>query len=547
MRMDWMDVCTLLGGLGLFLFGIKMMSEGLERAAGKGIQRLLNTWTGSRVMAVFAGLGITAVIQSSGTTTVMVVGFVNAGLLSLGQAIGMIMGANIGATVTSLLLSLPLNLGYLFTAIGMFLILIGRRDRVRRAGSILMGLGILFIGMNTITLGLAPLKSIGGVRLLFDGISSPYFGVLAGIALAALLQSGTAAIGILQLLAFQGLISLDGAIFLLIGMNIGSCISALAVSAGSSHTARRAAVVHLLFNVIGAFIFMALALTLPLSGFFASLAPGGVRLQVALFHVAFNLGTALVLLPLSRVLEKLAWLLVRGVDEQREDTRLVNFDPRLLATPSVAMRQLFKEVTRMGELAKRNFKAAMHCFLEEDLSAVRQVQDTEEVLDFLNQEVATYLVEVRTLDLGEKDVHIAGSLFHVINDLERIGDHSINILEAAQKRVAEQVKFSLRAGQELNDLYARVAHMVDQALHIFADRITDPDILAGIENEEQAVDDLTAALRNHHVERLKNRKCSARSGMLYLDMLIDLERVADHANNIAAAVNPPHGDSVWIQ
>jgi phosphate:Na+ symporter len=545
--MDWLNVCTLLGGLGLFLFGIKMMGEGLERAGGRGIQRLLGTWTGSRFMAMLAGLGITAVIQSSGTTTVMVVGFVNAGLLSLGQAVGVIMGANIGATVTSLLLSLPLNLGYVFAAVGILVILAGRRDRVRRAGNILMGLGILFIGMNTMSQSLDTLNNIEAVRLLFSGISNPYFGVLAGIALAALLQSGTAAIGLLQLLAFQGLIPLTGAIFLLIGMNIGSCITALTVSAGSSHTAKRAAVVHLLFNVIGACIFMVLALLLPLPGFFASLAPGSVRLQIALFHVAFNLGAALVLLPLARVLEKLAWLLVRGVDEQREDTRLANFDPRLLATPSVAMSQLFKEVMRMGELAKRNFMTAMRCFLEEDLSAARQVQDTEDVLDFLNQEVATYLVEVRALDLGEKDVHIAGSLFHVINDLERIGDHSINILEAAQKRVSEQIKFSMRAGQELNDLYARVAHMVDQALHIFADRITDPDILAGIENEEQAVDDLTAALRNHHVERLKNRKCSARSGMLYLDMLIDLERVADHANNIAAAVNPPHGDSVWIQ
>lgn len=545
--MGWLDVCTLLGGLGLFLFGIKMMGEGLERAAGKGLQRLLNALTSNRFLAMIVGLGVTAVIQSSSATTVMVVGFVNAGLLSLGQAVGVIMGANIGTTVTSLLLSVRIDFGVIFASIGMVLIFAGRREKIRQAGNVLMGLGILFIGMNTMSTAMVPLREWDAFKTLMVGFSNPVLGVLVGAGITAIIQSSSASVGILQVLADQGLIGMNGAIYILFGQNIGTCVTALIASAGTNHTAKRAAVVHLLFNVIGTAIFMTLALTLPLAGWVASLAPDNIRLQIALTHVFFNVGTTMILLPLARVLEKLAWVFVRGVDEPREAMRLSHFDSRLLATPPIAVSQLFKEVNRMGELSIRNFKTSMRCFLDGDLVGARQVNDTEDVLDYLNQEITTYLVEVKALDLDDHDLHLAGSLFHVINDLERIGDHSVNILEIAQKRAEEKVKFSAKAEQELADMYLRVVHMVDQSLHIFSNQLTDPDILAGIENEEQAVDDLTAALRDHHVERLKNRKCSARNGMLYLDMLTNLERIADHANNIAGSVDKPHGASIWIQ
>jgi len=545
--MGWLDVFTLFGGLGLFLFGMKMMGEGLERAAGKGLQRLLNALTSNRFLAVLVGLGVTAVIQSSSATTVMVVGFVNAGLLSLGQAIGVIMGANIGTTVTALLLSVKLDFGVIFASIGMILIFAGRKDKIRQTGNVLMGLGILFIGMNTMSAAMVPLRDWEAFRVLMAGLRNPILGVLVGAGITAIIQSSSASVGILQVLADQGLIGMNGAIFILFGQNIGTCVTALIASTGTNHTAKRAAVVHLLFNVIGTVIFITLALMLPVANWVTALAPNNIRLQIALTHVAFNVGTTIILLPLAKVLEKLSWVIVRGVDEPREAMRLTHFDSRLLATPPIAVSQLFKEVVRMGELAERNFKTAMRCFLDEDLTAARQVNDTEDVMDFLNQEITTYLVDVKALDLDERDIHLVGSLFHVINDLERIGDHSINILEAAAKRAEEKVKFSVKAEQELSDMYARVAHMVDQSLNIFSHQLSDPDILAGIENEEQAVDDLTTALRNHHVERLKNRKCSARNGMLYLDMLTNLERIADHANNIAGSVDRPHGASVWIQ
>ena len=545
--MGWMDVCTLFGGLGLFLFGMKMMGEGLERAAGKGLQRLLNALTSNRLLAVLVGIGVTAVIQSSSATTVMVVGFVNAGLLSLGQAIGVIMGANIGTTVTSLMLSVKLDFGVIFASIGMVLIFAGRKEKIRQTGNILMGLGILFIGMNTMSAAMVPLRDWEPIHVLMTSFSNPVLGVLVGAGITAIIQSSSASVGILQVLAGQGLIGMDGAIFILFGQNIGTCVTALIASAGTSHTAKRAAVVHLLFNVLGTALFITLALLLPVAGWVTALAPNNIRLQIALTHVAFNIGTTIVLLPLAKVLERLSWVVVRGVDEPREAMRMTHFDVRLLATPPIAVSQLFKEVCRMGELADRNFKAAMRCFLDEDLTVIRQVNDTEDVLDYLNQEITTNLVEVKALDLDDRDLHLVGTLFHVINDLERIGDHSINILEAAQKRVEEKVKFSAKAEQELADMHLRISHMVDQSLHIFCNQLTDPDILAGVENEEQAVDDLTAALREHHVERLKNRKCSARNGMLYLDMLTNLERIADHATNIAGSVDKPHGASVWIQ
>ncbi len=545
--MGWLDVFALFGGLGLFLYGMKMMGEGLERAAGKGLQRLLNALTRNRLLAVLVGVSITAVIQSSSATTVMVVGFVNAGLLALGQAIGVIMGANIGTTVTALLLSVKLDFGVIFASVGMVLIFAGRREKIRQTGNVLMGLGILFIGMNTMSAAMVPLREWDAFKTLMTGFSNPILGVLVGAGITAIIQSSSASVGILQALAAQGLIGMDGAIFILFGQNIGTCVTALIASAGTNHTAKRAAVVHLLFNMIGTAIFLTLALTLPVADWVTSFAPGNIRLQIALIHIVFNIGTTLILLPLANILEKLSWVFVRGVDEPREAMRMNHFDSRLLATPPIAVSQLFKEVVRMGELAGRNFKAAMRCFLDGDLTYAKQVNDTEDVLDYLNQEITTYLVEVKSLDLDDRDQHLVGSLFHVINDLERIGDHSVNILEAAQKRTEEKIKFSSKAEQELADMHARVSHMVDQALHIFSHQLTDPDILAGIENEEQAVDDLTNALRDHHVERLKNRKCSARNGMIYLDMLTNLERIADHADNIAESVDKPHGASVWIQ
>lgn len=545
--MDWMDVCTLFGGLGLFLFGMKLMGEGLERAAGSGLQRLLNKLTSNRLLAVLVGIGVTAVIQSSSATTVMVVGFVNAGLLSLAQAVGVIMGANIGTTVTSLMLSIKLDFGVIFASIGMMFVFFARKERIRQVGNVLMGLGILFVGMETMTTAMKPLREWEAFRTLMSGVSNPFLGVLVGAAITAIIQSSSASVGILQALADQGLVTLNGGIFILFGQNIGTCITALLASTGTTHTARRAAIVHLLFNILGSAIFIGIALAVPFADWIKTLSPDNVRLQIAFTHVVFNIGTTVILLPLAKGLEKMAWLFVRGTDPQREARRMNHFDPRLLATPPIAVSQLFKEVERMGELANRNFKLAMRCFLDADISAERQVQDTEEVLDYLNQEITTYLVEIKALDLGERDVHLVGSLFHVINDLERIGDHSINILEAAQKRVEDKIKFSSKAEQELADMNGRVSHMLDQALNVFNHQLTDEDILASIENEEQAVDDWTAALRDHHVERLKNRKCSARNGMLYLDMLTNLERIADHANNIASSVDVRTGTSVWIQ
>lgn len=544
--MNWMDVFALAGGLGLFLFGMKLMGEGLEKAAGNRLKRVLELVTSNRLLAVLAGVLITAVIQSSSATTVMVVGFVNAGLLSLTQAVGVIMGANIGTTVTSLMLSVKLNFGVIFACLGMLFMFLPRRETLRQIGAVLMGLGILFVGMDTMSGAMVPLREWEGFRSLMTGISNPLLGVLIGAGITAILQSSSASVGILQALAAQGLISLEGAIFILFGQNIGTCVTALLASAGTSHTARRAAMVHLLFNVIGTVAFVALAILLPVADWIAALAPDNLRLQVAFTHVFFNLGTTLLLFPAAKLLEKAACLMVPGEDPVREPMSLLHFDPRLLNTPSIAAAQIFREVERMSELANRTFLGAMQCFAQWDDHLAEEIVANEEVIDYLNQEITTCLVEVKATELTEQDGRMIGSLFHVVNDLERIGDHSTNIMECAQYRSQEKVKFSQKAEQELADLSQRVEQMMAQALHIFSRQLNDPDVLARVETAEETVDTLTNALRAHHVERLKNKKCSAKNGMVYLDMLTNLERIADHADNIATSVDKVTVMNGWI-
>ena len=543
--MSWLDGFALLGGLGLFLFGMKVMGEGLEKAAGARLKRLLEIVTGNRLLAILAGVAITAVIQSSSATTVMVVGFVNAGLLSLGQATGVIMGANVGTTVTSLMLSVKLNFGVIFAAAGMILMFLTKKEGPRQAGQILMGLGVLFVGMDTMTQAMEPLKHWEGFRMLMAGVSNPLLGVLIGAATTAILQSSSASVGILQALAAQGLVSLDGAIFILFGQNIGTCVTALLASTGANHTARRAAVVHLLFNMAGTVVFVALAIALPAAEWIFALAPDNLRLQVALTHVLFNLGTTLLLLPGARLLEKAACLLVPGEDRVPEPKTLRYFDRRLLSTPTIAADQILKEAQRMGEIAGQSFRQAMGCFAGWDEEAALQVNRNEEVIDYLNQEITTCLVEVKGLDLGEQDGRMIGSLFHVVNDFERIGDHATNILECAALRSRQKVKFTQKAEQELEDLGRRVEQMLDQSMYIFARQMDDPDVLRRVEAAEEAVDAMTQALRSHHVERLKNKKCSAKNGMLYLDMLMNLERIADHANNIAGSVDKVTPMGAW--
>ena len=530
-------VFSLLGGLGLFLFGIKAMGDGLEQAAGPKMKRLLEVLTKNKLMAVLVGALVTGVIQSSSATTVMVVGFVNAGLIELSRAIGVIMGANIGTTVTSLMLSVELDFAIIFTAVGAICQLAGSRSSFKLFGQITMGLGILFIGMETMTDAMRPLRDWPVFVNLMATATNPVVGVLVGAAVTALLQSSSASVGILQALASSGVVSLEAALFILFGQNIGTCVTALMACVGTSRTAKRTAVVHLLFNVLGTLIFVVVALALPFADWIRMLAGDNLRLQIAYSHVAFNVTTTIILLPLSAILEKLAWLVVRGEDPKPEIMQLQHFDPLLFSTPPVAVQQLFREVQRMADLVIGNYEFAMQYYFAPKDLPLEDFENREEVIDFLNDKITENLIEVEGLSLNARDTHLVGSLFHVVNDLERIGDHSTNIVEIGQTRKKEEITFSNKAEREIEELSGLVTQMLQKSLHIVKKQITDAEILGEVFVLESQVDDLSEALADHHVDRVKNKKCTPKNGMLYLDMLNNLERIADHADNLAASVD----------
>lgn len=541
--MEVMTVFSLLGGLGLFLFGIKTMGDGLEQAAGSKMKRLLEALTRNKFTAVLVGLLVTAVIQSSSATTVMVVGFVNAGLLSLSKAIGVIMGANIGTTVTSLMLSVKLNFGILFTAVGAICQLAGNRSSFKLLGQIMMGLGILFVGMDAMTAAMEPLRDWQGFRDMMELAKNPLVGVLVGAGVTALLQSSSASVGILQALAATGAISLQASLFILFGQNIGTCVTALLASVGANRTAKRAAVVHLLFNVIGAALFIVLALVLPLASWIETLAGANLRLQIAFAHIIFNVVTTLLLLPISGLLEKLAYLVVRGEDKQQEPMRLEYFDARLFSTPPVAVQQLFREVQRMADIVAVNYRFAMQYYFAPKDLAVDEFDNREQVIDYLNAEITQNLIELKGLNLRADDIRLVGSLFHVVNDLERIGDHSMNIVEIGSARKKEKLRFSGKAEREIEELSGIVTSMLDKSIHIVKRQITDVEIIGEVIELESQVDKLCEALADHHVDRVKNKKCTPRNGMLYLDMLNNLERIADHADNLASSVESDHREN----
>ncbi|MBR6570167.1 MAG: Na/Pi cotransporter family protein [Clostridia bacterium] len=539
--MNAMMILSLFAGLGMFLFGIKQMGDGLEQAAGPKMKRLLEVLTKNKLMAVLVGALVTGVIQSSSATTVMVVGFVNAGLLELSRAIGVIMGANIGTTFTSLMLSVELNFGMIFTAVGAVCLLAGNRSSFKLLGQITMGLGILFVGMDTMTEAMRPLRDWETFRTMMATATNPVVGVLVGAVITALLQSSSASVGILQALAGSGSISLEASLFILFGQNIGTCVTAMMASVGTSNTAKRTAVVHLLFNVLGTIMFVIIALALPLADWIRALAGDNLRLQIACSHIIFNITTTLVLLPLSTVLEKLAYMVVRGQDPVKEPMRLKYFDTLLFSTPPVAVQQLFREVQRMAKLVLTNYQFSMKYYFAPKTLELDEFTNREDVIDYLNEQITQHLITVEGLQLSPADTKLVGSLFHVVNDLERIGDHSENIVEIGTTRKEDKISFSAKAEHEIEDLANRVTMMLEKSIHIVDKQITDPEIINEVEVLESQVDDLSVSLADHHVDRIKNKKCTPKNGMLYLDMLNNLERIADHADNLATSVS--HNES----
>lgn len=540
--MSAMNILMLAGGLGLFLYGMTMMGEGLELAAGSRLRKMLEALTTNRFLAVLVGTAVTGVIQSSSATTVMVVGFVNAGLMNLSQAVGVIMGANIGTTVTSQLIALKMtNIAPIAVFIGVGIMMFSKRKNTRHVGQIIAGLGILFMGMNIMGESLAPLKESKAFAEFMVMFKNPLFGILAGALFTGVIQSSSASIGILQALAMQGLIGLDGAIYILLGQNIGTCVTALLSSIGTSVTARRAAIIHLMFNVIGTVIFGTIIMILPIVNWVTALAPNNTVAQIANTHTLFNVLTTLMLFPAANLLVKLSCKIVPGKEVVQEEMHTKFIDDRILTTPPIAVAQVIKEVDRMGSLARKNFSLAMKCFFmkndKDTALLMKEVASNEKVINLLNREITNYLVKIYSLELNDHDYKTIGRLFHTVSDIERIGDHAENIIEYAQQRFDEKLPFSDIAFAELQEMTVRVEGIIDQAIAMFHTDNHDPEVFSMVMEAEQGIDERTRELRNKHVDRLTQGDCNAVSGMIFIDLLTNMERAADHAVNIAQAVN----------
>lgn len=531
------NILSMAGGLGLFLFGIRTMGDGLENAAGAKLKRMLEVLTGNRFLAVLVGFVVTAIIQSSTATTVMVVGFVNAGMMSLAQAVGVIMGANIGTTVTSLLIALNFSsVAAAAVLVGVILMLASKKTVVKNLGAIFTGFGLLFLGIDMMSDSMAPLRESAGFMNFIVTVSEsplrPLFGIILGIVMTAVLQSSSASVGVLQTLAMQGLVPLKFSVFVLFGQNIGTCLTALFSTVGAKKNSKRAAVIHLLFNLIGTGIFILIALLTPYVEWIEKLSPDPMA-QIAISHIVFNIVSTVVMFPFAKVLVKLSCLLVPGKDNSESEMHCKFIDDRLLNTPPFAVMQVSKEVARMAKLARDNFETSAHALINRSDKDLDKVMENEEIINYLNHHITSYLVKLNALDITDSDSDYIARVFHAINDIERVGDHAINLAEAAQHNIGEGLKFSDPAREELNQLCGSVVTLLERSMAAFDNQSLSDNEAKELSDLEEHIDDLTLECQDSHIFRLNRKECNTEAGMLYLNTITDFERVGDHAINIA--------------
>ncbi len=531
------NILSMAGGLGLFLFGIRTMGDGLENAAGAKLKRMLEVLTGNRFLAVLVGFVVTAIIQSSTATTVMVVGFVNAGMMSLAQAVGVIMGANIGTTVTSLLIALNFSsVAAAAVLVGVILMLASKKTVVKNLGAIFTGFGLLFLGIDMMSDSMAPLRDSAGFMNFIVTVSEsplrPLFGIILGIVMTAVLQSSSASVGVLQTLAMQGLVPLKFSVFVLFGQNIGTCLTALFSTVGAKKNSKRAAVIHLLFNVIGTGIFILIALLTPYVEWIEKLSPDPMA-QIAISHIVFNIVSTVIMFPFAKALVKLSCLLVPGKDDSESEMHCKFIDDRLLNTPPFAVMQVSKEVARMAKLARDNFETSAHALINRSDKDLDKVMENEEVINYLNHHITSYLVKLNALDITDSDSDYIARVFHAINDIERVGDHAINLAEAAQHNIGEGLKFSDPAREELNQLCGSVVTLLERSMAAFDNQSLSDNEAKELSDLEEHIDDLTLECQDSHIFRLNRKECNTEAGMLYLNTITDFERVGDHAINIA--------------
>lgn len=531
------NILSMAGGLGLFLFGIRTMGDGLENAAGAKLKRMLEVLTGNRFLAVLVGFVVTAIIQSSTATTVMVVGFVNAGMMTLAQAVGVIMGANIGTTVTSLLIALNFSsVAAASVLVGVILMLASKKTLVKNLGSIFTGFGLLFLGIDLMSDSMAPLRESAGFMNFIVAVSDsplrPLFGILLGIVMTAVLQSSSASVGVLQTLAMQGLVPLKFSVFVLFGQNIGTCLTALFSTVGAKKNSKRAAVIHLLFNLLGTGMFILIALLTPYIEWIEKISSDPMA-QIAISHIVFNVVSTVVLFPFAKLLVKLSCLIVPGKDDSESEMHCRFIDDRLLNTPPFAVMQVGKEVARMAKLARDNFETSAYALINRSDKDLNKVMEKEEVINYLNHHITSYLVKLNALDITDSDSDYIARVFHAINDIERVGDHATNLAEAAERNIGDGLTFSDAARDELNQLCGSVITLLDRSIEAFDRQSLGDGEAKELSDLEEHIDDLTLECQDSHIFRLNRKECNTETGMLYLNTITDFERVGDHAINIA--------------
>ncbi|MCD7735815.1 MAG: Na/Pi cotransporter family protein [Lachnospiraceae bacterium] len=527
------NIISLLGSLGLFLFGMNYMGEGLELAAGPKMKDLLEKLTRNRVMGFLLGALVTVVIQSSSATTVMVMGFINAGIMDLAQATGVIFGANIGTTITSVLIALDVSgIAPVCICIGAVLMLYSQKKKHKYIGQVILGFGILFQGLSSMSASMSPLKDSPAFLNFISSAKNPLIGFLIGVVLCAILQSSSAAVGVLQALALQGLMPLDFAAFVICGINVGSSTPPLLSALNARNNAKRAAMIYLIFNVVGAVIFVPLTMIFPVAHIIESLVPSAM-FQISVYHILFKVVTGIILLPLTGLVVKWTY---RIIPKQAHENafRLEYIDKNMsVASPAVVTLQVGREVERMGSLVRENLERARHTLLDQDVSNGREIRDTEDVIDYLASEITEYLTTINAAEMPASVSRYMSCAFHTINDLERIGDHAIVILGQTETSVEIGAPYSMEAQDDLAEIFEQDLQLYDMTMESFSKHSITPEVWMEIRKRERRITKRASKAQASHMDRLKDGQCSFEKGLTFVEVLDSFVRIANHSVNIA--------------
>lgn len=527
-------ILGLVGGLGLFLYGMKLMSDGLEKAAGARLRKILEFFTKNKFSGMLVGIFFTAIIQSSSASTVMVVSFVNAGLMNLYQAAGIIFGANIGTTVTSQLVAFDLSeIAPLFLMAGVVMIMFMKSPTIKKFGEVVLGFGILFTGLTTMSSSMSVLKDSPTIVSILSGLNNPLLGVFVGFAITAILQSSSVTVSIILLMAAQGLLPLEICFFIILGCNMGSCVSALLASLSGKKNAKRAALIHFLFNIIGSAIIFIILMFIrePLADQILAFSGGNVGRAVANAHTSFKIFQVILLFPFSNFIVKLTYLFVKGEDKQVTEHELKYIGDQSLYAPTSAIPQATLEIERMGNMAVQNLENAMTAFLNESTEPLEEIYFLEDGINYISSGIIDYLVNTNQYPLPVADKNTLGGMFHIVSDIERIGDHAKDIADLTRTLVTKEQKISVDAKESLIEIYQKTDELLLKSIYTLKNRDDKYiDEMIALENE---IDHLESKLQHEHVMRLAKQECEPKAGLIFSDILTKLERVADHGIKIA--------------